>query len=42
MNQIEKFAEDPRKESIEEFRGYIRHLIEMVVWGEKEGNNYFE
>lgn len=42
MNLIEKFAEDPRKDQTEEFRANIRHLVEMIVWGEKENQGFFE
>ena len=42
LNQIEKYAEHPRKEGIEEFRSNMRHLIEMIVWSEKTGEDYFQ
>jgi len=40
LNQIEAFSTEPRRDRVEEFRGHVRHLIEMLVWGEREGQSF--
>jgi hypothetical protein len=42
LEKIERYSSDPRKEHIEDFRGNVRHIIEMIVWGEKAGLGFFE